>query len=273
MIHEISQLDIPDRQLLANDARPNIWTEIGEAQITHTIFGRAKVRIIRKNDNQHRIWWLTGIVAVALAVAAWQGLFTPQQPEPAQDEDLPPPVSAKQHVIAPVFPSANITPPETPPAAMKEPGAPAQAEIDKAAIIPKSAPQAAHALRHPEPDAAKPAMPQPKPLATQQKPIDAQSRPVAPQPRVAAKPQIAAPTPISAAKIPATTQPPARPIPPKPVGATAVPALTAGKPYPQSAASSPAAAIQLSTPLGKDDATTPVPAGDKQPALDSVQNK
>ncbi len=53
MSHEINQLDIPDRQLQASTAqsKASTWTDIGEAQITYTIFGKAKVRIIRKHDN------------------------------------------------------------------------------------------------------------------------------------------------------------------------------------------------------------------------------
>ena len=138
MNHEISQLDIPDRQLLASNTRPNIWTEIGEAQITHTIFGRAKVRIIRKNDNRHRIFWVAGIAVLAIAAAAWQGLFTSQQPEEVQSSDQPA-VGAKEPVRAPAIQSEKIASPEAPPEAMKELSAPIQAEIDKPAIPEKQA--------------------------------------------------------------------------------------------------------------------------------------
>ena len=46
MGHEISQLDIQDRQLLATNAqsRAATWTEIGEAEITHTIFPKHAFR-------------------------------------------------------------------------------------------------------------------------------------------------------------------------------------------------------------------------------------
>ena len=113
MNHEISELDIPDRQLLASNAKPSIWTEIGEAQITHTIFGRAKVRIIRKNENRHRIFWVLGVVVLAIAAAVWQGLFTLQRSEEDQNTDQSS-VSAKVPVRAPVTQSEKSASPETP---------------------------------------------------------------------------------------------------------------------------------------------------------------
>ena len=241
-----------------------IWTEIGEAQITHTIFGRAKVRIIRKNDNHHRVLWLAGIVAVVIAAAVWQGLFTSQQSEPLQSTDLPPPVSAKEQVSAPAFQSENTASPVVPPAAMKESIAPAPVEIDKPALIPKNTPQPTQGLKNPEPKAE-------RPVAMQQKPIAAQSKPVTPQP--ASKPQTVAIAPSNVSGSPANTQPPAKPLPPKPILAPAVSTLPVTQPA-QSAASSPAAVIQLSSPLLEEDTSTLVPAGDKQaPALDSVQSK
>jgi hypothetical protein len=274
MIHEISQLDIPDRQLLASNAPQSIWTEIGEAQVTHTIFGRAKVRIIRKNDNYHRVLWLSGMVIVAIAAAVWQGWFTSQQAEPLLSEDLPPPVSIKERANAPAVPSENIVSPAMPPAALKESSAPAQTEIDKAALVPKSAPQPAHALQTPEAKPAKPAVPQPKPVTLQQKPIAVQARPVTPQPLAGSNPQ-AAPLPAtSAARNPAGVQAPAKSLPTKPTAAPSVATPPAARSVVQPAASSPAAVIQLSAPLMKEDIPNPAPAGDKQaPAADSVQSK
>ncbi len=94
MKQENSQLDIPDRQLLASSAQPSVWTEIGEAQVTHTIFGRAKVRIIRKHDNVRRAMWLTAVVVI-IAVAAWQGWVAYQPSEPQQSTDSLPPAKCK----------------------------------------------------------------------------------------------------------------------------------------------------------------------------------
>jgi len=44
MSHDIDRLDIHERQRLVDDTQPrgNVWTDIGEAQVTHTIFGKAR---------------------------------------------------------------------------------------------------------------------------------------------------------------------------------------------------------------------------------------
>jgi len=83
MWHEISQFDIPDRQLLATNppSSEGRWLDIGEAKITHTIFGKAKVRIIREQDKKRRVWLLSGLALalMVLAAAAWRGWEGPQQ--------------------------------------------------------------------------------------------------------------------------------------------------------------------------------------------------
>ncbi len=103
-----SQPDIADRQLLAiNAPRVGTWTEIGEAEVAYTIFGKAKVRIIRKNDKARRTRMLL-LVALAgsiLAVAAWRWVAS-QQTEP-----VPASPDAPQAVIAPVQ-VAPVTQPE-----------------------------------------------------------------------------------------------------------------------------------------------------------------
>lgn len=264
MNHEISQLDIPDRQLLASNTRPSIWTEIGEAQITHTIFGRAKVRIIRKNDNRDRVLWFTGIAAIVLAAAAWQGLFTSHQAEQSLGADQPP-VGIKEPVSTPAIRSEKSATPVTPPEATKELSAPIQAEIDKPPIRPKSVPQQVRRPINPEPKLVHSEMPRPKPNSAQQEPIFAQPRPVTSEPPLAL---VVPHSASSAAKSPTITQP-ANSLVPKPTGAVA-PALSATKPVAQPAASSPASVIQLSDPVQPPAA----PAPDNQPpALDNAQSK
>ncbi len=266
MNHEISQLDIPDRQLLASNARPSIWTEIGEAQITHTIFGRAKVRIIRKNDNRHRALWFTGIAAIVLAAAAWQGLFTSQQAEQSPGADQPP-VGIKEPVSTPAIHSEKNATPVTPLEETKELSVPIQAEIDKPPIPPKSVPQQVHRPIIPEPKLVHSEMPQPKPNSVQPKPLFAQPRPVITEPQAAVRPQLAPAN--SAVKSPTNMQP-ANSSVPKPTG-TVAPALSATKPVAQPAASSPASVIQLSDPVQK---PPMAPAPDNQPpALDNAQSK
>lgn len=86
------KFEIPDPQQLASEPRPHpgVWTEIGEAQVTQTIFGRAKVRIIRESDKVRQAWMMTGVVVVvlvALSALLWQLRSDPanevaQVPEP-----------------------------------------------------------------------------------------------------------------------------------------------------------------------------------------------
>lgn len=265
MNHEISQLDIPDRQLLSN-ARPSIWTEIGEAQITHTIFGRAKVRIIRKNDNRHRALWITGIVAIVLAAAAWEGLFTSQQAEQSPGADQPP-VGIKEPVSTPTIRSEKSVSLATPREATKELSVPIRAEVDKPSIPPKSLPQQAHVS--PGPKLVHSEMPRPKPNNATLEPNSAQPRTITSEPVLAVRPQTAPHPASSAVKSPITTLP-ANSSLPKSTG-TIGPALTATKPSALLATSGPAAVIQLSDPVQKPQA---VPAPDSQPpALDNAQGK
>lgn len=242
MHHEISELDIPDRQLLASNIRPNIWTEIGEAQITHTIFGRAKVRIIRKNDSRQRIFWVLGVAVLAIAAAAWQGLFTSHQPEEIQSADQP---SVSEPLRAPATESAKNASSETPVEAMKELGAPIQTEVDKPAI-PKNKPHQAETPKLVEPKLAHPEMPRLNPV--QAKPVLVKPRPVITEQKVAEKPQAAPNAGSQAAKAPENTLPSVNSTSPKPSGATTG---AVKKPVATTAASSPAAAMGFSDPLQK----------------------
>jgi hypothetical protein len=83
MSHEISQLDIADRQLLPKQ-KVNIWTEIGEAEITYTIFGKAKVRIIHEHDKLRRNILLSTLGIALLSAIFWQGWVAFQQREAEQ---------------------------------------------------------------------------------------------------------------------------------------------------------------------------------------------
>jgi hypothetical protein len=97
---EISQFEIQNRQLLAINSQPRVdmRTDIGEAKITHTIFGRAKVRVIRKQDRTRRIWLLISLVVTVVAAASWQGWAVFQE---VQNAVIPP--SQTVRVSAPVF--------------------------------------------------------------------------------------------------------------------------------------------------------------------------
>src|SRR5665647_2446870 len=109
MGHEVSQFDILDCQLLATNSQPRVslMSDIGEAKITHTIFGRAKVRVIREQDRKRRAWMLTVLVVTAIAAAAWQGWIIFQQMHYVAPLI---PLSERILVSAPVFRPAHIAP-------------------------------------------------------------------------------------------------------------------------------------------------------------------
>ncbi len=109
MGHEISQFDILDRQLLTINPQPraNKWSDLGEARITRTFLGGAKVRVIREQDRKRRAWLLAALVAIAIPTAVWQGWITYQKEEIV----VPPlPLSERIQVSQPVFAPETIAP-------------------------------------------------------------------------------------------------------------------------------------------------------------------
>lgn len=197
MTYEISQLDIPDRQLLPTAARSRttLSTEIGEAIVTHTIFGRAKVRIIRKHDKMRRTLWLLALLGVAAATAAWQGWMTAQQADPLQTAEPPPAfgTTVQESVPAPQ-PEYLAQPAAMPPAESKQVALPQVATGD-APISRKPA----------QPGAT--GMPPGNPADTQPP-----SKPVQTKPAIVAKPRVLQPVPQPAASSPAAVSPPAVPL-------------------------------------------------------------
>jgi hypothetical protein len=69
------------------------WTEIGQAEVVHTIFGKAKVRVIRKHDKMRRALYLLAI-GVAFAIA-WEGWVLYQHVETQQEAVFIPQFSTK----------------------------------------------------------------------------------------------------------------------------------------------------------------------------------
>jgi hypothetical protein len=100
MSHEISQLDISDRQLLPKQS-VNIWTEIGEAEISYTIFGKAKVRIIHEHDKLRRTLLLSAIGVAVMSAIIWQGWVAYQQSEAEQSAESLAPQRPSIEVIEP----------------------------------------------------------------------------------------------------------------------------------------------------------------------------
>ena len=90
-------------QPLVDETQPNAyeWTDIGEAEVAHSIFGRAKVRVYRKRDEVRRTvgWTLSAIALVVGAV--WMIEDVSRQPGGAH--------------VAPSAPAAESIPPASKP--------------------------------------------------------------------------------------------------------------------------------------------------------------
>lgn len=198
MTYEIGQLDIPDRQLLPTGARArtSLSTEIGEAVITHTIFGRAKVRIIRKHDKMRRTLWLVALLGVAVAAAAaWQGWMAAQQAEPVQAAEPAPALSDNMQESVPAPQPEDLAQPAAVPPAERKPVTP-QAGTSEALNSQKPAPLGANSI------------PARNPADTQQLP-----KPVPPKPTVTVtKPRVMQPVTQPAASSPAVVDPLAVPL-------------------------------------------------------------
>lgn len=231
MGNETGQLDIPGIQLRESRTQPKVShsREIGEAEIIHTIFGKAKVRINRKHDKLRHALLLTATFGVAatstFVVQSW---YVAQQQESSRLATPMAPVSVVQDVV---------------PAS--------QPEVAAASAIPPAATLVSVA---PPPQPVPPGVPQPQ--AVKPAPV-----PVPPKPPVAvpaqavvlpARPVTQTPPPAAAPKAPTVAAPAAKPTVPKPPAASAVVAPSEAKPAVQPTASSPAAAPRLDAPVIKD---------------------
>jgi hypothetical protein len=83
-----------------------IVSDIGAVKITRTIFGRTRIRVVRKQDRNRRAWLLTIMLATATAAAGWQGWIIFQKEEYVAP---PVPLSERIEVSAPVFRPAHIS--------------------------------------------------------------------------------------------------------------------------------------------------------------------
>lgn len=109
MAYEISQFDIPDRQLLAEEVKPRPVRamDIGEAKVTRTIFGRPRIRIICERDKKRRVWLLSVLAAILVSGAGWQGWVALQR---VLNAPPPLPLSARIRVSPPVIEPEDFTP-------------------------------------------------------------------------------------------------------------------------------------------------------------------
>ncbi len=113
MGYEISQFDILNRQLQTGKSHSDavVVSDIGEAKVRRTIFGRAKVKVIRGQDRKRRAWLLTMLLAIVAAAAAWEGWLMFKR---VQHEAAPVPLSERIWVSPPVFRPARIAPDQHP---------------------------------------------------------------------------------------------------------------------------------------------------------------
>jgi hypothetical protein len=114
MSNDNGQLDISDRLKMTADAhaKPSEWTEIGQAEVIHTIFGKAKVRIIRKHDRIRRLFFRLTLF-VALVFLLWQGWVLYQRYEAAQRNNFIFRINLNEHAGIPVSTHDTISMPES----------------------------------------------------------------------------------------------------------------------------------------------------------------
>lgn len=238
MGHKINRFDIPDHRLMASNTQPRagIWTDIGEAKIIHTIFGRAKVRVIREQDKKRRAWLLTALAVMAIA-AVWQGWAGYQR----QSAAPPLPLGEGIQVSVPTFQTGGIDHHVAPPSVTSRPETQLQTGIDRSVASPKIAPQPLPGLTGAEQMAAKP---------------------VSAQPLTAGKPQTA---PLATNSNVLKNQTGMQQ-PPKPLDqAQPAAATVAAPPAMQPVASKPAALAPLANPLINGNTPAQLPAGGNQP--------
>jgi hypothetical protein len=286
---DLSQFEIPGQLLtIGSPSRADKSTDIGEAKITHTIFGKAKVRVIREQDRVRRTWLIVALAVVVVSTASWQGWIALQQMKNAA-----PPLPLSERVLVsppafrPEYPPVNVAPALAPAPMASKPGASVQPgiikpEINNPAATQKIVPQQP-LVKPPMQTAAKPVTPQ---QASKPQAAAVNSQAASPQSANAKSAPLAAtgsPAKIQAvAKQPTKLLPPKRPVAPvvakpsavlpvKPTVATplaaksAVPAVVAAPAGTQAATTKPATTkpadvAPLAQPSGKESAPAPSPA-------------
>lgn len=251
MWYEISQYEIPNRQLLATNRKPGAdrWTDIGEVKITHTIFGRAKVCVIREQDKKRRAWVLMAMAlsVAAMAAAIWQwwiplhqtGLPLSATPPLLSNEEVR--ISAPEFQLEYLPASATLPPVGNKPITQPQTGI--NTPVDSREAAPQQLPKASG------------------PLA---------AKPVAPQPLPTSKPQ---PAPLATSNSPAQIQTGIQQ-PPKPSAPiTPVVQTIATHPATQPAVSKPAAIAPPVEPLKEKDTSTEAPAGDGNQPPETAQEQ
>jgi hypothetical protein len=161
MSHEISHLTGRHRVF---PAQPTVgaWTEIGRAEVVYTMFGKAKVRIIREQGENRRTGrLLMALAATALCAAAWQGWVASMQTEAAQVPDLPMPAATQVRQVAPAQTEYTTQPAMSPSVQNQAPARPFEAEkppvsqtVVRPAVTAEEQPAAKPAVRRSKTDAS-----------------------------------------------------------------------------------------------------------------------
>lgn len=114
---ENSQYEIPDLSfsVAKRPARADSWTDIGNAKVTHTIFGRAKVSVIRKQDHARRAWLLGTLAVTVVCAATWFALNNSKS-------------------LSSVIPSITVSPVSSQPSALAPTGSSKSASSQKSAL-------------------------------------------------------------------------------------------------------------------------------------------
>lgn len=152
--------------------------ELGEAEIVHTIWGNARVRIIDKQGSSGWIWLLAALGVLAAVALVWRLVASPDT-QSSEPQDSAPQVLTAPPASAPKLPAEN-----TPPASVT---------TDHPAVPAPQIPGTTHAV-----DAARIAAPE------QAKPVQADAEKTHP---AAGSQQVAAPQRKKAAPIETNIQP------------------------------------------------------------------
>jgi hypothetical protein len=217
MGHEISQFDITDRQLLAGSSHACMRSDIGEAKITRTIFGKAKIRVIREKDKIIRAWLLAALAVVAIAAAAWQGWIALQQ---SRLLATTPPLSERISVSPPVFQPENISSAAARASGKSKHESLIQTEIDSLVASPNVLPQRPPAMNAANPKTATTVTAQPL-MASNPLPVPTNNNSPKNQPNMQLRHSL--PAPVQPATPAVATPPATQPAANKPAPAVASP--------------------------------------------------
>lgn len=230
---------------LANQSQSKIysWTGIGDAKITYTAFGRAKVRVNLEEGKYRRKWLLAALAAAAIIAAVWLWWDASHQTDLLQSAATHFPIRVGGQVSTHVFKSENIHPVDTAPSDISKPSEPPQTESSNLMTARESAAQPPPGLKAAEQMAA---------------------MPVAAQPLTESKPQKAA---LTTNNKPSKNQTDMQRLPKLSDPLHPVAPATAAQLVSQTTANRPAAHTTPVEPMVKEDAPAPSLAGDNQPTV------